>query len=150
MLFVWMSRIFVLFWVGLAVIALGAGVLYWKNFRGIERVASPSAKSNLIRIKTPQQNDIVRSSLVIEGEARGTWFFEADFPIYLYDGDGAELGIAIARAESNWMTADFVSFRAVMQFMPPKDKSGILVLKKNNPSGLPEHDDELKIPVRFP
>lgn len=116
---------------------------------GSEFIASPSAKSNLILVKTPQPNDAARSPLAIEGEARGTWFFEANLPIYLYDGDGTELGVAIAQAQSEWMTTDFVLFRATMNFRMPKEKIGTIVFKKNNPSGLPEHNDELNIPVRF-
>lgn len=145
-----MSRILVIFGIGFAALILWVGISYWKNFYGSELVAQSFAKSNLIRVKIPQPNDIIQSPFAIEGEARGTWFFEADFPIYLYDEDGAELGVAIAQAQSNWMTPDFVPFRATMQFKPPKEKSGTLVLKKNNPSGLPEYDDGLRIPVRFP
>ncbi len=47
------------------------------------------------------------------------------------------------------MTADFVPFKVKLIFSPPTTAAGTLVLKKDNPSGLPEHDDELRIPVAF-
>ena len=46
------------------------------------------------------------------------------------------------------MTEEFVPFRTVLSFEKPEERSpGTLVLKKDNPSGLPEHDAELRIPV---
>lgn len=144
-----MSRTLVLFWIGFAVIALWAGVLYWKNFYGSELVAQSFAKSNLIRVKIPQPNDIIQSPFAIEGEARGTWFFEADFPVRVLDEDGTELGVGIARAEREWMAPDFVPFSAAVQFRAPKGNRGTVVFQKNNPSDLREHDDALKISVRF-
>ena len=47
------------------------------------------------------------------------------------------------------MTEEFVPFEAVLEFddsQIPENK-GVLVLKKDNPSGLPENDDALKVPV---
>ena len=45
-----------------------------------------TAKENIsdqIKVTKPQPNQMVESPLTIEGEARGTWFFEATFPIKL-------------------------------------------------------------------
>jgi hypothetical protein len=92
---------------------------------------------------------VIRSPLVIEGEARGTWFFEATFPVRLYDANGNLLGTTIAQAQADWMTDQFVPFRAELKFNLPTTTQGTLVLVKDNPSGLPEHADELRIPVAF-
>jgi spore germination protein GerM len=48
-----------------------------------------------------------------------------------------------------WMTEEYVPFEATLSFNPPQTETGTLILSKDNPSGLPEHDDELRIPVRF-
>lgn len=110
-------------------------------------------KSDLIRVSYPKVNDVVSSPLEVTGEARGNWFFEASFPVFIYDSNGKELGVIPAQANppagGDWMTTDFVPFKAVLEFQSPTTKEGVLVLKKDNPSGLPEHDDELRIPVRF-
>lgn len=103
-----------------------------------------------IRVMNPEPNQVISSPLVISGEARGTWFFEADFPVTLIDGDGNVIVEHYAQALSDWMTEDFVPFEAVIEFEKPGTEIGYLVLEKDNPSGLEEHDEEsLIIPVRF-
>lgn len=106
-------------------------------------------KDELIRVSIPTPNQVVGSPLSIEGEARGTWYFEASFPIKIFDANGNLLGTAIAQAQSDWMTEDFVQFKAQLTFDSPSTEQGTLILQKDNPSGLPENDDELKIPVLF-
>lgn len=97
------------------------------------------------------RDDIIidSSPLVITGKARGTWFFEGDFPVKLFDGTGNLLTAVPAQAQDEWMTEDFVPFKAELEFELPLTDTGILVLEKDNPSGLPEHADEFQIPVRF-
>ncbi len=114
------------------------------------------AKADLITLVTPVPNGIVDSPLIVTGSARGTWFFEASFPVILTNWDGLIIAEGVATAEGEWMTTDFVPFRATLDFTNPYPengqdfmKRGSLILKKDNPSGLPEHDDALEIPVRF-
>ena len=47
------------------------------------------------------------------------------------------------------MTEDFVPFVASLVLAPSSAVSGTLILEKDNPSGLPEHADELRMPVRL-
>lgn len=104
---------------------------------------------NLIRVTSPQPYATVSSPLTITGEARGNWYFEASFPVRILDADGKELGVSHAEAQGDWMTEDFVPFNASLTFSNPTTPTGILVLEKDNPSGLPEHADEIRIPVSF-
>ena len=115
----------------------------------IEDIGNEQEKSNLISISTPRPNDVVQSPLWIEGEARGGWFFEGDFPIRIYDANGKELGVAVAQAEGNWMTQDFVPFHALLEFENPETETGKLVLEKDNPSDIRELDDSLIVPIKF-
>lgn len=110
---------------------------------------APCPKENLIRVFSPKANETISSPLSITGEARGIWYFEADFPIRLYDGEGKEIGLAIAQAKGDWMTENFVPFEARLIFLTPKTATGTLVFERDNPSGLPENADELRMPVRF-
>jgi len=103
----------------------------------------------LIQIDNPRPNQIIESPLFIKGKARGNWYFEADFPVKLFDDNGFLLGITIAQALGDWMTEDFVPFNATLLFAVPSTPKGKLILEKDNPSGLPEHADELTIPVYF-
>lgn len=116
------------------------------------------AKSDLIRLARPRPLDRVSSPLTLTGEARGYWFFEATFPIVLTNWDGVIIAQGYATADGEWMTEDFVPFTATVAFENPAfpgapedhfSRRGSLILQKDNPSGLPEHDDALEIPVRF-
>src|SRR3989339_1424546 len=82
----------------------------------IEYFGNELEKKDLIHISSPRPNQAVQSPLVITGEARGYWFFEASFPIVLTDWDGLIIGQGIAQAKSDWMTADFVPFEATLAF----------------------------------
>ena len=103
----------------------------------------------LVRVQAPQANETIANPLQIRGEARGTYFFEASFPIVLKDANGVEIATAIAEAQGDWMTQDFVPFTATLTFIRPASETGTLVFKRDNPSGLPEHDASFSVPVRF-
>ena len=134
--------------IGLVIVLVACAI--WFAFYSAPPVVAPTVdKSDLIVVDTPKPNEIVKSPLLVEGRARGVWYFEASFPIKFYDGAGKEIAIGIAQAQSDWMTKDFVPFKAQLEFKKPTTDTGTLVLQKDNPSGLPEHDDELRIPIRF-
>lgn len=116
----------------------------------VEGIGNELEKRDLIRISSPRPNQIIKSPLTITGEARGNWFFEASFPVVLTNWDGLIIAQGIAQAKSDWMTTDFVPFEATLTFTVDKNvysNRGSLILRKDNPSGLPEHDDALEIPV---
>lgn len=110
---------------------------------------APCPKEDLIQVETPRANEIISSPLVIKGKARGAWFFEASFPVNLYDGNGQLLAATTAQAKEDWTSEDFVPFEAKLEFLPPETGKGTLVLEKDNPSGLAENADELRMPVFF-
>jgi len=114
-----------------------------------EDIGNELEKVDLIKIDNPRPNQLIESPLFIKGEARGNWYFEASFPIKLFDDNGFLLGVMPAQALGDWMTEDFVPFSATLSFAVPSTPKGRLVLEKDNPSGLPEQADELKIPVYF-
>ena len=138
------------------VLLMGVGFTYfiYPEDEIAQPIPTPTAtvtvvKSDLIKVSSPLPSQEIESPLEITGEARGYWYFEASFPIHLLDGNGIEIAVAPAQAQSEWMTTDFVPFKLVLLFDKPTTPTGTLVLKKDNPSGLPEHDDEIRIPVRF-
>jgi hypothetical protein len=105
--------------------------------------------SDLIQVSSPVANAEIDSPLTITGSARGNWYFEASFPVKIYDANGQLLGSHFATAQGDWMTEDFVPFTSTLTFTTPTTATGTLVLEKDNPSGLPEHDNSITIPVRF-
>jgi hypothetical protein len=107
---------------------------------------------DMIFLETPLDGAAVSPSpLVIKGEARGTWFFEATFPIILTNWDGLIIAEGYATALSDWMTEDYVPFEAEITYEPDTIVSnrGFLILQKANPSGLPENDDALEITIYY-
>lgn len=108
-----------------------------------------STSTTMIRVVTPIPNALVKSPVIVSGEARGNWYFEASFPVKILDAEGRQLGIVPAQAQGEWMTTNFVPFSVSLSFTTSTTDTGTLVLEKDNPSGLPEHAAEVRIPVRF-
>lgn len=105
-------------------------------------------KKDLIVIDNVSKDAVIGTPFVIKGKARGYWFFEASFPIELRDTKGNVLQTIVAQAQDEWMTTEFVPFTAQLIFTKPTSPMpAVLVFKKDNPSGLPENDDSLQIPV---
>ncbi len=131
----------------------GFGADYEAGFRATQLVkVSPrgNCRSEYIVVDSPVAGQVIASPLRICGRARGTWFFEGDFPVVLTDAKGNILARSFVTAQGEWMTKDFVPFQGMLEFKKPASGArGTLVLKKDNPTGLPEHDDEVTIPVFF-
>lgn len=106
-------------------------------------------KERELVVESPDKREEVSSPLTVEGRAKGTWYFEASFPVELRDKNGNLLAETPAQAQGDWMTENFVDFKAELEFSVPSSEEGIVVLKKANPSGLPENDDEVIVPIKF-
>lgn len=102
-----------------------------------------------IKVNGPAINEVVTSPLLVSGEAKGSWYFEATFPIEVRDGNGRVIGQSFVTAQSDWMKDALVPFTGMIAFTPPTTTSGSLVLRKDNPSGLPENALEIRIPIKF-
>ena len=106
---------------------------------------APFTSAN-VNVSAPLPNTAVNKSFTVTGQARGTWYFEASFPVQVRDPDNDLVGQGIAQATADWMTTEFVPFTAtvtVAGYYGPAD----LVLIKDNPSGLPENDDAVWFPI---
>lgn len=144
----------------IGIVLLGAGFfIFSRSAVAPNEDPAPIAPigNDKIRVSAPLANSSISSPVIIKGEARGTWYFEASFPIKLLDANGKQLAIAPAQAQGDpdatagagWMTEEFVPFELSLTFPPSATETGTIVLMKDNPSGLPEHDDSISIPVRF-
>ncbi len=137
----------------IAVVIVIIGIWIYTNSHQPAVVPVTSDYSDLIQVDSPKPNATVASPLVITGKARGSWYFEASFPVKLVGEDGTVVAEAAAQANppagGEWMTADFVPFKATLTFARPTTRTGTLILKNDNPSGDPARDKEIKIPVQF-
>lgn len=121
-----------------------------------QEVNQPSQNSNIV-IDNLKAGDEISSPLEITGKAR-TWYFEGSFPINILDEKRNVIALGIAQAQGDWMTSEFVPFKATITFAPQAtqegmaaatEKSGIVVLSKDNPSDLRKFDESVEIPVIF-
>lgn len=138
----------------LAAVVFALGSLAVREFRSPkpesrkDELLTPGVDS-MVRVSHPQPNEVMTSPYTVDGEARGTWFFEASFPVRVEDTAGNILGRGYAQAEGEWMTEEFVPFRGTVEFVADKGQPGRVVFEKDNPSGLPEHAAEILVPVRI-
>lgn len=149
-----------LFTLTIAILAFGAGVWYMGGF---DETTSPeptaptttqtqsatyqNADSNMIVVSQPAAGARVGNTFTVSGQARGGWYFEASFPLRVFDSTGTELVVMPVQAGSDWMTPNFVPF-TVQVLIPGNYKgSATLVLHNDNPSGLPENDASITIPI---
>ncbi len=116
----------------------------------------PDITPSPVVVSSPVAGEIVKSPLTVTGQAPGSWFFEGSLPVTLVNWDGLIIASGVATAEGEWMTADLVSFQTTLEFESPYKsgdpyymKRGALIIKKDNPSGIPENDDDKEIPVSF-
>ncbi len=133
----------------IALVIVATALVYYSRSEAPTVSVPKLAGNDAVVVKSPAIGEKIHSPAVVSGLARGTWFFEASFLVKVLDGDGTELGHTPAQAQSDWMTTDFVPFNATLTFSAPKFKQGTIVLEKDNPSGLPQNDGELRLPVKF-
>lgn len=100
-----------------------------------------------VTLIAPLPGASVPETFTIQGAARGGWFFEASFPVQVRTFDGVVVANTFATAEGDWMTDSLVPFTATVSL--PQGTTGLhaLVISKDNPSGLPENDASIEIPI---
>jgi hypothetical protein len=129
----------------------GFGADYPGGFFASRLVRVPphgNCKAGMIVVGSPAPGSAIASPLTVSGRARGTWFFEGDFPIVIIDASGSVIGRSYCTAQGPWMTKEFVAFEGKITFeRPASSGKAVLLLKKDNPTGKPEHDNALEIPV---
>lgn len=145
-----------IFIIGLIILLVGLFLFYKKNNNDLN-----NQKNNLnldnkstvivgdIVINSPKQNEKILSPLKISGQARGYWFFEAQFTVELYDENNNLLGQTILTAQDEWMTENFVPFQGELNFSQSNTKKGFLRFLSANPSGEIENQKIFDLPIEF-
>ncbi|MFZ2555770.1 MAG: Gmad2 immunoglobulin-like domain-containing protein [Minisyncoccia bacterium] len=149
----------ILFTIFIAVIAFAAGVWYMGGFESVPATqptttpipAAPSAiydnaDADMIQITSPLPGATLPTTFTLAGKARGGWYFEASFPYQVLDANGMKIAEGPVQATGDWMTPEFVPFTLKISIPNYKGKA-TLILKNDNPSGLPENDASVSIPI---
>ncbi len=140
----------------IAVVLVFAGILIWFVYN--DRPQAPidgttlgisytNASEDLIVVSTPTPGEDLPKQFTVSGNARGMWYFEASFPVEVRDDSHTVLWQGPATANGEWMTTDFVPFSVEVNIASAYTGVATLVLKKDNPSGLPEHDASVEFPI---
>ena len=119
-----------------------------------EKITYINASADNIVVELPFPGAVTGKEFSVIGKARGPWFFEASFPVEVLDENGNRLAIAVAQAqpdpitgEINWMTTEFVPFKAEVKVPESYIGPATLTLHRDNASGLPEHDASISFPI---
>lgn len=138
--------------VTILVLLVVLGSALWVGFmadrNNVNEEVAPLKTANL-QVNVPLPGSTVQSPLYVEGQAVGNWYFEAVFPIKITDANGNILGQTTAHAQGDWTTTNFVPFKATLNFVTSTTPNGFLVLKNDNPSGLPQKDEIVELPIKF-
>lgn len=109
-----------------------------------------SEKGVVIQLDNWTDNNTLSSPYTLTGRVPGSWSFEASFPVELRSSDGATLMQTPAKLTGDWMTTDLVPFSVGLTLTGAGGtKNGVLILHKDNPSGLAQNDDKLELKVRY-
>lgn len=113
-------------------------------------IAGSGDYQDKVKVASPVPGAVISSPFEIVGEARGMWFFEGSFPVVLVDWDGKIIGNGIAQAEGEWMTENYVPFKATITFTTPEyGDRGAIILQKDNPSDRRDLDAAIELPIKF-
>lgn len=106
------------------------------------------ALDDLIVVDNLPAEATVYSPFTVSGKARGTWFFEGSFPVFLTDENGKLLAESFGHSEESWMTNAFIPFTVTLNYDAPAGTKASLELMLDNPAGPEESfDRSLIIPV---
>jgi hypothetical protein len=106
-----------------------------------------NATTDLVTIDTPTPGAVTGKTFTIKGKARGTWYFEASFPVEVLDKNGNRLAAKPAQAQGDWMTQEFVPFSVELTVPQSYIGPATIVLHKDNPSGDPAKDASVSYPI---
>lgn len=142
--------------INILILIVLVGVVIWGGFlKSKEKLAPIETPSPQITYKNTSAEKIVvdlpfpgavtGKEFKVTGQARG-FYFEGSFPVEVLDKDGNSLFIGPAQAQGEWMVDAFVPFEIDVKVPETYTGPATLVLRKDNASGLPEHDASMSFP----
>lgn len=112
-----------------------------------EKITYTNASVDLITVDLPFPGAVTGKTFSIKGKARGTWYFEASFPVEIVDMEGKTIASGPAHAQGDWMTNDFVPYNIDIQVAETFSGPAKVILKKDNPSGEPSREASISFPI---
>ncbi len=125
----------------LLIIFLGFYFIQKSDIKESDFLYNNSSK-DLIFVTDPSPNEKISKQFKLLGQAKGFWYFEASFPVEVYDSNNNLIFQTFAKAQSDWMTEDFVPFVSDINIANYQGEIKV-VLKRDNPSGDTKNDANL-------
>ena len=100
-----------------------------------------------VTVSSPKPGATVSHTITVTGQAPGAWFFEAQFPLLVKDSNNETVASEPAHAQGDWESTGEVTFTDSIVVDPSFHGPATLVLLRDNPSGLPENDDSVTVPI---
>ena len=92
-------------------------------------------------------NSKVQGVVSYQGAVKGGYFFEANILINILDANKNVLKTSNAIAMTDWMTIEPVEFEGNIDFTDLPKGLAYIEIHNDNPSGLPENDKSVLIPI---
>lgn len=115
----------------------------FRTFRFIQ--TSATTESDEATVASPRPDSRFRPGSTIRGQAPLDWFFEGHIGVSIYDSNNIRIGhtaIPLRDPESG-------SFNGTVRFANPETSAGSLHLERANPTGDPNVDAAVIVPVIF-
>jgi hypothetical protein len=133
----------------LVLLAGAAAGIYFGRTPTIEApIVTPLPSTDLLSLSIAP-GSVLTGSVTFTGSLKGGYFFEANARGALLDAAKNEMKAFPISATSDWMTAEPVTFKAVVDTSSVQKGSGYLRIANDNPSGDPIYDKYIDIPVTF-
>lgn len=110
---------------------------------------TPLPSASPVIILSPNISEALKSPQKIIGLIDKSWVFEGSFPVELFDSQYRSL-VKVTGLAPNWLEDDskYTNFTATLNFST-NQTNGYLKFKNDNPSGLPQNNKYIDIPVFF-
>lgn len=112
-----------------------------------QKIIYKNATPEMIHVDIPTLNATVSHEITVSGKASGNWFFECSFPIELQDKKGDVLVSTPGTTKEDCLTANLIPFSAKINVPETFIGDAVLVLRRDNPSGLPQYDASISFPI---
>lgn len=100
-------------------------------------------------LKNVKSGDKLESGFTIKGSVIGSWYFEGQFRVNVYDKEGMLMETFLAHSTSDWTTGEIVPFEVTLNYFLDEDTDVVLQFEKSNASGLAENDDKVSLNIKL-
>ncbi|MDQ3075805.1 MAG: Gmad2 immunoglobulin-like domain-containing protein [bacterium] len=103
--------------------------------------------ADLVSFSIKPNTKVPKGILSYRGSIKGAYFFEANILINILDANKKLLKASNAMATTEWMTVEPVEFEGNISFAGLPSGPAYFEIHNDNPSGLPENDKSVLIPI---